>query len=96
MLNQLTWYGQPSQNVHPCHAQCKIVARLLCPTQDPRWLLYGNFGFNIQTRFRVSELEKCVITSIRSQHSGPAARQARAAALFAVCKFSAMDQHLQL
>ena len=38
----------------------------LTARRESRWLLYGNFGFNIQFRSRVSESEKCVITSIRS------------------------------
>ena len=38
----------------------------LTARRESRWLLYGNFGFNIQSRSRVPESEKCVITSIRS------------------------------
>ena len=45
----------------PGQGWARLTAR-----QESRWLLYGNFGFNIQSRSRVPESEKCVITSIRS------------------------------
>ena len=61
------WSEQPSfapidhQGPGPGQGWARLTAR-----QESRWLLYGNFGFNIQSRSRVPESEKCVITSIRS------------------------------
>ena len=54
----------PSIKRHSAFKSRGGVPAKYCP--DSCWLLYGNFSFNIQTRFRVSELEKYVITSIRS------------------------------
>ena len=53
----------PHTSSRPGPGKCwpRLTAR-----RESRWLLYGNFGFNIQFRSRVSESEKCVITSIRS------------------------------
>ena len=57
------------ENIKPCLEPANggpgLTAR-----QESRWLLYGNFGFNIQSRSRVLELKKCVITSIRSAEPG--------------------------
>ena len=59
------WSGQlcpdRSSRAWPGKDWARLTAR-----RESRWLLYGNFGFNIQCRSRVPESEKCVITSIRS------------------------------
>ena len=78
LMKRKSCYGPPLVTRHPwpglaggapIHHQRPGPGKMLVQPDsmaESRWLLYGNFGFNIQFRSRVSESEKCVITSIRS------------------------------
>ena len=63
-ITNLVW-TRPADTIHHTPSANPVRSGL-----SSCWDLYGNFSFNIPSRFRVPELEKCVITSIKSCKAG--------------------------